>query len=80
MGRNIIHGSDSVDVRIGLLHCAPLLSFVALFALNVVCSALNPPVLLCVTPQSAQKEIALWFKPSELAEYQRATEQWIYEK
>lgn len=41
MGRNIIHGSDSVD--------------------------------------SAQKEIALWFKPSELAQYTLATEKWNYE-
>lgn len=41
MGRNIIHGSDSID--------------------------------------SAQKEIALWFKPSELAQYELATEKWTYE-
>ena len=29
--------------------------------------------------QSAQKEIALWFKPSELAEYEKAGKGWLYE-
>ncbi|KAK9823716.1 hypothetical protein WJX72_004856 [[Myrmecia] bisecta] len=41
VGRNIIHGSDSVD--------------------------------------SAQKEIALWFKPAELAEYELISKKWVYE-
>ncbi|KAG1667625.1 hypothetical protein FOA52_001679 [Chlamydomonas sp. UWO 241] len=41
MGRNIIHGSDSVS--------------------------------------AAQREIALWFKPEELASYEPATKAWIYE-
>ena len=41
VGRNVIHGSDSVP--------------------------------------SAEKEIALWFKPEEIADYQNCTESWIYE-
>lgn len=41
-GRNIIHGSDSVD--------------------------------------SANKEIALWFKPEELVEYEHHSHKWVYEK
>lgn len=28
---------------------------------------------------SAQKEIALWFKPSELADYEKSVKGWIYE-
>mmetsp|Transcript_34155 Transcript_34155/g.47685 ORF Transcript_34155/g.47685 Transcript_34155/m.47685 type:complete len:157 (-) Transcript_34155:71-541(-) len=42
VGRNIIHGSDSVE--------------------------------------SANKEIALWFKDAELANYQSCAQSWIYEK
>ncbi len=41
VGRNIIHGSDSVE--------------------------------------SAMREIALWFKPDELADYEVVTSSWIYE-
>jgi nucleoside-diphosphate kinase len=41
MGRNIIHGSDSVD--------------------------------------SAMREIALWFKADELADYEPVATTWIYE-
>lgn len=41
VGRNIIHGSDSVA--------------------------------------SAQREIALWFKPDELASYEAMAKAWIYE-
>lgn len=41
VGRNIIHGSDSVS--------------------------------------SAQKEIDLWFKPEEVAEYKNCAQDWIYE-
>lgn len=41
VGRNIIHGSDSIE--------------------------------------SAQKEIALWFEPQELAEYTPVAQPWIYE-
>ncbi|CAB3360047.1 nucleoside diphosphate kinase-like [Cloeon dipterum] len=41
VGRNIIHGSDSVE--------------------------------------SANKEIALWFKPEELVQWQHASHSWIYE-
>lgn len=41
VGRNIIHGSDSVD--------------------------------------SAQREIALWFDPSELVDFETATAAWVYE-
>ncbi|KAM4025395.1 nucleoside diphosphate kinase A2 [Anomaloglossus baeobatrachus] len=41
VGRNIIHGSDSVE--------------------------------------SAKKEIALWFKPEEVVEYQSSAHQWVYE-
>lgn len=41
VGRNIIHGSDSVD--------------------------------------SAQREIALWFRPEELAKYEPVAASWIYE-
>lgn len=41
LGRNIVHGSDSVD--------------------------------------SAQREIALWFSPDELAEYDPTVTPWIYE-
>uniref|UniRef100_UPI00398E3117 nucleoside diphosphate kinase n=1 Tax=Pristiophorus japonicus TaxID=55135 RepID=UPI00398E3117 len=41
VGRNIIHGSDSVS--------------------------------------SAQKEIALWFKPEEVVEYNNCAQDWIYE-
>ena len=29
--------------------------------------------------ESAQKEIALWFKPSEIAEYEKTVKGWIYE-
>lgn len=31
------------------------------------------------SPESAQKEIALWFTPAELAQYELATDKWIYE-
>lgn len=41
VGRNMIHGSDSVE--------------------------------------SAEREIALWFQPDEIAEYEPALSQWIYE-
>ncbi|KAF8425512.1 nucleoside diphosphate kinase 1 [Tirmania nivea] len=41
MGRNVCHGSDSVE--------------------------------------SAQKEIALWFKPEEVVKYQQAQHSWVYE-
>nr|AAK38732.1 nucleoside diphosphate kinase [Dunaliella tertiolecta] len=30
-------------------------------------------------PESAQREIALWFQPSEIAEYESATQSWVYE-
>lgn len=29
--------------------------------------------------QSAQKEIALWFSPEELAQYELHSEKWVYE-
>lgn len=41
VGRNVIHGSDSVE--------------------------------------SADREIALWFKPDEVCEYKKCTTGWIYE-
>jgi nucleoside-diphosphate kinase len=29
--------------------------------------------------ESANKEIALWFKPEELTEYKSCAEEWVYE-
>jgi hypothetical protein len=41
------------------------------------CVLRAPPAL---SPfQSAQREIALWFKPDELADYSRIIDSWIYE-
>lgn len=45
----------------------------------------EPPALcgcaatVCIMLQSAQKEIALWFKPEELADYNVMTKTAIYE-
>jgi nucleoside-diphosphate kinase len=30
--------------------------------------------------ESAQKEIALWFKPEELQSWKQASHDWVYEK
>lgn len=30
-------------------------------------------------PESAERELALWFKPAELLEYERTMEQWVYD-
>ena len=81
MGRNIIHGSDSVDVS-GLNSASPACCVTVLLLTSVIPPRAESYQLthLFASLQSAQKEIALWFKPSEIAEYQRATEQWLYEK
>lgn len=31
------------------------------------------------SPENAQAEIALWFKPEELVQWERCTEKWMYE-
>lgn len=36
-------------------------------------------LLLADSVDSAQKEIALWFKPSELTDYQQTMTSWVYE-
>ena len=40
---------------------------------------MRPRPALCAPLQSAQREIALWFKPDELADYSRVIDSWIYE-
>jgi nucleoside-diphosphate kinase len=32
------------------------------------------------TPENGANEVALWFKPEELVDWTRATDQWIFEK
>jgi nucleoside-diphosphate kinase len=32
------------------------------------------------SPENGEKEIALWFKPDEIAAWQRSTDAWIFEK
>ena len=31
------------------------------------------------SPESSQKEIALWFKPEEIVNWQQPAAQWLYE-
>lgn len=31
------------------------------------------------TPENSEKEVDLWFKPSELVEWERTTDRWIFE-
>lgn len=31
------------------------------------------------TPENGEKEIALWFKPEEIADWSRAIDQWVFE-
>ena len=30
-------------------------------------------------PESAQRELALWFKPEEIVDYQKASDTWVYD-
>ena len=73
VGRNIIHGSDSVEVRTVSPACADTHATVVQHAHSHAHS--HAPRRL----QSAQREIALWFKAEELAEYTTATAGWVYE-
>ncbi len=83
VGRNIIHGSDSLEASsqwpcrsvcrlpLPVLAARPLLSCTAAMAtLLAACLAV---------PQSAQREIALWFSPDELARYDLNSKAWTYE-
>uniref|UniRef100_A0A383W1M7 Nucleoside diphosphate kinase n=1 Tax=Tetradesmus obliquus TaxID=3088 RepID=A0A383W1M7_TETOB len=97
-GRNIIHGSDSVEVRGG-----PVVAMVwegksvvkygrtMIGATNPLAS---PPGTIrgdygidtgrniihgSDSVESAQREIALWFKAEELADYTPSTAAWVYE-
>ena len=83
VGRNIIHGSDAVEVRLQsaryvlppdvagwVWHQRRMGSGANQLGICQACTC-------CL--QSAQKEIALWFKPEELAEYKQMTEAAILE-
>ena len=95
VGRNIIHGSDAVEVsrqyRAVCLPSCLLLPVATCCEHSVGCRTghthdshehQHADLLFCDyggVLQSAQKEIALWFKPEELADYEPVIKPAIYE-
>lgn len=86
LGRNIIHGSGR---RRPLLPPNPLKLLLLQAFSNVLdpgdpClqhpySATNTMLYFADSVDSAQKEIALWFRPDELADYSATIAGWVYE-
>lgn len=81
MGRNIIHGSDSVESamrEVRLLLRAQAGRARTGFAIDV-CAGWTL-VLICMRPcPAALPQIALWFRADELADYTPVATPWIYE-
>ena len=50
-----------------------------IYLLGILSARYDHSVICCAMLQSAQKEISLWFKPEELADYDVMTKAAIYE-